>query len=164
MATDYFLKLEGIPGESLDEKHKGEIEIDSFNWGISNMGNAGRGGGAGTGNAEFSDINFNKQTDKSSPKLVKAASSGEHIKEAVLTCRKAGGKGGQVEYLIITMNDVMVSSYQTNAPGAGGSSIPNDSFSFNWTKIKYEYKPQKADGSLEGAVLAGFDRSGNKAS
>src|SRR3546814_7601784 len=81
------------------------------------MGGGGRGGGGGTGKAEFSDINFSKQADKFSPKLVKAAAEGEHIKEVVLTCRKASGKGGQVEYLKVTMNDVMVSSYQT-----GGSS------------------------------------------
>src|SRR3546814_17052827 len=69
------------------------------------MGGGGRGGGGGTGKAEFSDINFSKQADKSSPTLVKAAAEGEHIKEVVLTCRKASGKGGQVEYLQVTMND-----------------------------------------------------------
>src|SRR3546814_2383573 len=87
------------------------------------MGGGGRGGGGGTGKAEFSDINFSKQADKSSPKLVKAAAEGEHIKEVVLTCRKASGKGGQVEYLKVTMNDVMVSSYQTGG-SSGASSIP----------------------------------------
>src|SRR3546814_10864401 len=102
------------------------------------MGGGGRGGGGGTGKAEFSDINFSKQADKSSPKLVKAAAEGEHIKEVVLTCRKASGKGGQVEYLKVTMNDVMVSSYQTGG-SSGASSIPMDQFSLNFVKIKYEY-------------------------
>src|SRR3546814_1276935 len=95
------------------------------------MGGGGRGGGGGTGKAEFSDINFSKQADKSSPKLVKAAAEGEHIKEVVLTCRKASGKGGQVEYLKVTMNDVMVSSYQTGG-SSGASSIPMDQFSLNF--------------------------------
>src|SRR3546814_10040382 len=98
------------------------------------MGGGGRGGGGGTGKAEFSDINFSKQADKSSPKLVKAAAEGEHIKEVVLTCRKASGKGGQVEYLKVTMNDVMVSSYQTGG-SSGASSIPMDQFSLNFVKI-----------------------------
>src|SRR3546814_1745445 len=84
-------------------------------------------------------------------KLVKAAAEGEHIKEVVLTCRKASGKGGQVEYLKVTMNDVMVSSYQTGG-SSGASSIPMDQFSLNFVKIKYEYMPQKPDGTLEGAV------------
>ena len=162
MASDYLLEIDGIKGESTDEKHKDKLEIDSFSWGVSNSGSMGRGGGGGTGKAEFQDVHFTKQTDKSSPLLMKAAASGEHIKKAVLTARKAGGKGGQVDYLKITLEDVMVSSFQS-AGNAGNSSIPNDSVSFNFTKIKYEYMPQKADGSLEGAVPAQYDRSLNKA-
>src|SRR3546814_1461695 len=119
------------------------------------MGGGGRGGGGGTGKAEFSDINFSKQADKSSPKLVKAAAEGEHIKEVVLTCRKASGKGGQVEYLKVTKNDVMVSSYQ-NGGSSGASSNPMDQFSLNFVKIKHENMPQKPDGTLEGAVSAEY--------
>ncbi len=162
MASDYLLELDGIKGESLDEKHKDKIEIDSFSWGVSNAGNMGRGGGGGTGKADFQDLTFTKQTDKASPLLVKAAASGEHIKKAVLTARKAGGKGGQVEYFKITLEDVMVSAFTTGG-NAGGSSIPVDSFSLNYTKLKYEYLPQKADGSLEGAIIAQYDRALNKA-
>ena len=121
------------------------------------------GGGGGTGKADFQDLTFTKQTDKASPLLVKAAATGDHIKKAVLTARKAGGKGGQVEYFKITLEDVMVSSFTTGG-NAGGSSIPIDSFSLNYTKMKYEYMPQKADGSLEGAIIAQYDRALNKAS
>ena len=162
MASDYLLELDGIKGESTDEKHKDKIEIDSFSWGVTNDGNMGRGGGGGTGKANFQDLHFTKQTDKASAKLVAAASSGEHIKKAVLTARKAGGKAGQVDYLKITLEDVMVSSFQTGG-NSGNSSIPVDSFALNYTKIKYEYMPQKADGSLEGAVMAMYDRAANKA-
>ena len=162
MASDYLLEIDGIKGESTDEKHKDKLEIDSFSWGVSNSGSMGRGGGGGTGKAEFQDVHFTKQTDKSSPLLMKAAASGQHIKKAVLTARKAGGNGGQVEYLKITLEDVMVSSFQSGG-NAGNSSIPHDSFSFNFTKIKYEYMPQKADGSLEGAIPATYDRALNKA-
>lgn len=161
MAADYFLKIGDIKGESTDSKHKDEIEIDSFSWGVTNEGSMGRGGGGGTGKAQFQDLHFTKQMDKASPKLMSAAASGEHIKEAVLVARKAGGKGDQIEYLIITMNDVMVSSYQSSG-SAGSTSIPVDSFSLNFSKIKYEYKPQKADGSLEGGVLAMYDRAAMK--
>jgi len=161
MASDYLLELDGIKGESLDEKHKDKIEIDSFSWGVSNEGNMGRGGGGGT-KANFQDLHFTKQTDKASPLLVKAAATGDHIKKAVLTARKAGGKGGQVEYFRVTIEDVMVSSFTTGG-NAGSSSIPVDNFSLNYTKIKYEYMPQKADGSLEGAIVAQYDRALNKA-
>ena len=161
MASDYLLELDGIKGESTDEKHKEKIEIDSFSWGVTNDGNMGRGGGGGTGKANFQDVHFTKQTDKSSALLVKSAASGDHIKKAVLTARKAGGKGGQVDYLIITMEDVMVSNFQTGG-NSGNSSIPVDSFALNYTKIKYEYKPQKADGTLDAAAKAGYDLKAQK--
>ena len=162
MASDYLLELEGIKGESLDEKHKDKIEIDSFSWGVSNDGNMGRGGGGGTGKANFQDVHFTKQTDKSSALLVKSAASGDHIKKAVLTARKAGGKGGQIEYLTITLTDVMVSSYQMGG-SSGDSSIPLDMVSLRATDIKLDYKPQKADGTLEGSVAASYNISKNKA-
>ena len=162
MAADYFLKLDGIKGESTDEKHKDEIEFDSFSWGVSNEGSMGRGGGGGTGKAQFQDIHFTKQSDLSSPPLMKAAASGEHIAKAVITCRKAAGKGGQFDYLIITMTDVMVSSYQSSG-SAGSTSIPVDSFSLNFSTIEYKYTTQTADGKPGGNQIAKYDRNVNKA-
>lgn len=162
MATDYLLEIEGIKGESQDDKHKEKIEIHSFSWGVTNSSNVGTGGGGGTGKASFTDLHFNKQTDKASPLLFRAAATGEHIKKAVLTARKAGGKAGQIEYLTITLTDVMVSSYQMGG-NSGDSSIPLDSVALRSTDIKLDYKPQKADGSLEGSVAASYNVAKNKA-
>lgn len=162
MAVDYFLKLDGIPGESTDEKHKNEIQIDSFSWGVTNTGTMGRGGGGGSGKADFTDISFTKWGDSSSPALVGAAASGEHIKTAVFTARKQGGKAGQQDFMTITLSDVMVSSYHTSGQG-GADSIPLDNFSLNFTKIEYKYMEQKADGSLGGNKVAKYDRATNKA-
>ena len=132
MATDYLLEIDGIKGESQDEKHKDKIEVHSFSWGVDNSSNVGVGGGGGTGKASFSDLTFFKQADKASPLLFAAAATGEHIKKAVLTARKAGGKAGQIEYLIITLTDLMVSSYHQTG-NAGDSSIPADSVSLRAT-------------------------------
>jgi type VI secretion system secreted protein Hcp len=161
MATDYLLEIEGIKGESQDDKHKEKIEIHSFSWGVSNSSNVGVGTGGGTGKAMFSDLSFNKQMDKASPLLYHAAATGEHIKKAVLIARKAGGKAGQIEYMTITLTDVMVSSYQMGGH-SGDNSIPLDSVSLRATDIKVEYKPQKADGSLEGAVTKSYNIAKNK--
>src|SRR3546814_21062242 len=109
---DYHLKIDGIEGESLDEKHKGEIEIESFSWGVTNMGGGGRGGGGGTGTAEFSDINFSKQADTSTTKLVKAAAEGRHLRDEVIHCRKARGTRGQAEAITVTRTQLMDSSKQ----------------------------------------------------
>lgn len=158
-AVDYFLKLDGIEGESQDHKHKNEIEISSWSWGAHQTGTAGHGSGMGAGKVAMADFHFVMKTNKASPKLMLACASGEHIKKAVLVCRKAGKD--QQEYLKVTMSDTLVSSYQT-----GGSEtanvVPTDQITFNFSKLEMEYKEQKADGTLGGAVLAGWDVKANK--
>ncbi len=157
--TDYFLKLEGIDGESQDAKHKGEIEVLSWSWGETNMGSHGVGLGGGAGKVQMQDFNFAMQASKASPKLLLSCASGNHITKATLTCRKAGKE--QQEYLIITFTDCLVSSYQTG--GSGGDVIPVDQISINYAQINYEYKEQKEDGTLGGAIPAGWNLKENKA-
>jgi type VI secretion system secreted protein Hcp len=159
MASDYLLELEGIKGESKDSKHGGCIEIDSFSWGFTNAGSMGRGGGGGTGKVQFQDISFHKTTDSSTPLLVKAACTNQAIKKATLYARKST-KGGLVDYYKVILSEAVVSSYQS-AGSAGDTSIPQDSFSLNFTKFELEYCPQKPDGSLEGAVTASWNQSVN---
>ncbi len=106
MATDTFAKIGDIKGESQDDKHKEEIELLSWSWGVNQTGTASHGSGAGAGKASFSDFSFAHYVDKASPNLMKACATGEHIKEATITQRKAGK--GQQEYLIIKMNDILI--------------------------------------------------------
>jgi len=157
-AVDYFLKIDGIQGESVDSKHKGEIELESFSWGETNPGAAG-GGGGGAGKVHIQDLHFVTRVNKASPKLMLACATGKHIKQAVLTARKAG-KAAQ-EFLVFKFTDLLVSSYQI-----GGSHdsdvVPTDQISFNFAKIELEYRPQKADGSLDAPVKAGWDVKANK--
>jgi len=154
MAVDFFLKLDGIQGESMDKTHKSEIEIESFGWGVTQTGTASHGGGMGAGRVSMQDFNFVMQVNKASPKLFLACAQGEHIKNAILTCRKAGKE--QQEYLKITFTDLLVSSFQTGGAGASGA-VPIDQISLNFSKIEMEYKEQKADGSLGGAIKAHYD-------
>lgn len=143
-ADDYFLKLDGIDGESVDAKHKGEIDIQFFSWGVSNSGNAAGGGGGGAGKSSFSDFSIQARLSKASPKLFFACAAGQHIKSATLTVRRPG-KEAQ-EYYTIKMDDVLVSSAQNG--GADGAAEITDSISLNFSKITWTYYPQKADGSL----------------
>ncbi len=92
MAVDVFLKIEGIPGESADGSHKDEIDVMSYSWGVSQTGTASYGGGMGAGKANFNDFHFMMRMNKATPKLMTSVATGEHIKGAVLSCRKAGGK------------------------------------------------------------------------
>ena len=158
-AVDYFLKIEGYDGESKDSKHGGEIDVESWSWGETQSGTHGAGGGGGAGKVSMQDFHFVMKINKASPKLILACASGEHIKKAVLTCRKAGKD--QQEFLKITMSDALVSSFQTG--GSGGSDIiPTDQLSLNYAKIEFEYKPQKPDGTLDAAVKTGWDQAANK--
>jgi type VI secretion system secreted protein Hcp len=154
MAVDYFLKIDGIPGESQDSKHKDEISLESFSWGESNSGTASHGGGMGAGKVSMQDFNFVMQINKASPKLFLACAQGNHIKQAILTCRKAGKD--QQEYMKVTFTDVLVSGYQTGGSGASDV-IPMDQISLNFSKVEMEYKEQKADGTLGGTIKAHYD-------
>jgi type VI secretion system secreted protein Hcp len=145
MASDFLLEIDGIKGESNDSKHKETIEIESFSWGVSNSGSHAAGSGGGAGKASFQDLHCTANVNKSSPVLMLSCANGKHIKKAVLFVRKQGKD--QQEFYTVTLEDLLVSSYQSG-DSTGGNPVPTDQFSLNFAKIKFEYKLQKADGSL----------------
>ncbi len=158
-AVDFFLKIDGIKGESKDHKHKDEIDLQSWSWGESQVGTHSGGGGGGAGKVSMQDFHFIMTTNIASPKLMLACATGEHIKSAKLTCRKAGKE--QQEFMMITLSDLLVSSYQTGGH-EGGSALPTDQISLNYSKIEFEYKEQKPDGSLGAPTKVGYDLKLNK--
>jgi len=157
--VDYFLKLEGAPGESGDSKHKDEIELESFSFGESNSGSFAHGGGGGAGKVAMQDFHAVAKVNNASPTLFLFCASGEHIKKAVLTSRKAGKD--QQEFMMITMSDLLVSSFQSGG-SAHSELVPTDQFSLNFAKIEFEYKIQKADGTLGPGGKTGWDLKANK--
>jgi type VI secretion system secreted protein Hcp len=157
MATDIFAKIGDIKGESLDAKHKGEVEVLSWSWGISQPGIAGQGGGGASGKASFSDFHFTHHIDKASPLLMAACATGRHIKDATITNRKAGK--GQQDFLIIKMNDILITSVLPSLSGGEGGF---ESVTLKPAKVDLEYKPQKADGSLDAGVHFKYDIKMNK--
>lgn len=156
-ATDFFLKIDGIEGESTQQGHEKEIEIQSWSFGVTNKGTFAGNMGGGAGKASFQDIHITVPINKASPKFWLACATGQHIKSALLTARKAGGK--QVEYLKIKLTDLLISSYVSNGTDdvEGTGILPMDSISLNFTKFEIAYAPQKIDGSLEAAINAGYD-------
>jgi type VI secretion system secreted protein Hcp len=156
MASDIFAKIGDIKGESLDAKHKDEIEVLSFSWGVTNAANIG-GGGAGAGRATFHDLSFTHAIDKASPKLLQACATGAHLKEATITRRKAGK--GQQEYLIIKMNDIIITGVSLG-DSSGGAGSENVSLAF--AKVDLEYRPQNPNGTLEPGIHFKFDIKANK--
>jgi type VI secretion system secreted protein Hcp len=157
--VDCFLKIDGIAGESKDATHKGEIDVESYSFGASQTGSFAFGGGGGAGKAQFQDFHFVTRTSKASPRLYLACANGEHIKQALLTCRKAGGK--QEEFLKITLTELMITSFNIGE-SAGDDGVPIDQVSLNFAKIEQEYREQKADGSMGGWIKAGWDVKASK--
>lgn len=157
MTPDIFLKLDSIKGESKDDSHKGEIDIESFTFGVQNGGSWSSGGGGGAGKASFQDITIHKLADSSTPALMQACAAGMHIKSGVLTVRKAGGK--QEEFYKISLTNILVSSV-VNTGANGGN--PAEVLSLNFEEIKFDYKEQTAGGTLGGVVKFGWNLKANK--
>jgi type VI secretion system secreted protein Hcp len=151
--VDYFLKIEGIEGESADAKHKGEIQLMSWSWGVTNTPTVT---GGGAGKASNHDFSFVKLIDKSSPVLMLSCANGKHHKEATLTVRKKGRS--QLEYIKIKMEDLLVSSYHAAGPEL---TLPQDEVSLNFRKITYSVTTQKADGTPGPVTTTSFDFAAN---
>ncbi len=160
MAFDAFIKIDTITGEADDSKHKGEIEVISFSWGVTQAGSSATGSGHGAGKASVQDFTFMKLTDKASPILFMKCCTGEHIKEANFVCRKAGGT--QVEFLKYKLSDVIISSVQTSGQGAGGD-VPTEQVTLGFTKCEIDYQAQGPDGKpVGGPIHGGWNMKENK--
>ena len=159
---DYFLKLGDIKGESQDDKHRDEMQVESWSFGLSQAGSFGAGSGGGSGKVSFEEINFMMRSNVATPRVFVASATGEHIEKAVLTCRKSGGK--LEDFFVITMSDVVVSRLRINGPDGNPESRdiqPYDQFSLSFARIELAYKGQDSKGSLGAAVKGGYDLQRN---
>ncbi|HUO23139.1 MAG TPA: type VI secretion system tube protein Hcp [Caulobacteraceae bacterium] len=146
MAVDMFIKIGDLKGESRDKTHKDEIDVLAWSWGVSNSGTSHMGGGSGAGKANVQDLSFTKYFDLASPSLLLACCTGKHFDEVKLTVRKAGEK--PLEYIIITLTEVIVTSVSTG--GSGGEDRLTENVSLNFSKVKVQYVEQMKDGSSGG--------------
>ena len=158
MAADVFIKIGDIEGESPDDAHTNEIEVVSWNWGIAQSGSMATGGGGGTGRADFGSLDFTHRVDKATPNLMKICATGEHVEEAVMTIRKSGTD--PQEFIIMTMEKVFVT--QISPSGQSGDGEIYEGVSLQFSKVEFEYKPQKEDGSLDAGVTFKYDIKANK--
>jgi type VI secretion system secreted protein Hcp len=158
MAVDVFLKLDGIKGESIDDKHREEIVLESFSWGESNTGAHAIGTGAAAGKVSMQDFHFTSKVSKASPQLMLACATGQHIKSGQVTLRKTQSEN-QFEFLFYKFDTVVITSVQD----AGATNdLPVEQVSFAFAKIEVDYKEQKADGSLGAAVSFSWNLAANR--
>lgn len=159
MAVDMFIDIEGVPGESKDDKFKGKIDVLAWSWGMSQSGSFQMGGGGGSGKVNVQDISFTKWVDIASPVLMLTCAGGEHIPKAVLSVRKAGGKA-PLPYIEITMEKIIVSSISTG--GSGGEDRLTESVSLNFAKASFKYVQQSDKGAEEAKKTFSWDIEANK--
>jgi type VI secretion system secreted protein Hcp len=158
MPVDIFLKMDPIKGESKDSKHKDQIDIDSFSFGASQGGTFGSGSGGGKGKVSVQDLHLTHRMDAASSSLFQGTAQGMHYSKAILTVRKAGGKDA-LEYLKITLDDVLISSFQIGVHN--GDEQPQESFSLNFRKITYHYTTQTEKGGAGSGTPVTWDVSAN---
>lgn len=154
--ADYYLKIDTIEGESDAKEFEKQMQIESWSFGATNSGSASLGTGLGTGKVSMQDFHFVIQNGKATAQLFLACAKGNHIPQAILSCRKTGGNGTPYTYYKVTFGDVVLSSFQTG--GSNGSSVlPMEQISFNFTKITLEYFQQKPDGSVALTNTVNYD-------
>ncbi len=153
MAVDMFLELDGIEGESKDSTHEKKIDILAWSWGASQSGTTHMGTGSGAGKVNVQDISFTHYVDKSTPKLMQACCKGTHIPKGQLIVRKAGDK--PLEYILIDMKDIIVSSVSTG--GSGGEERLTENVTLNFGKFNLIYTPQNPKGGADGEIECQWD-------
>jgi type VI secretion system secreted protein Hcp len=147
-SADIFLKLDGIAGESTDDKHKGEIDVESFTFSAKRTG----------GKTNVSPLRVLKVLDGSSPKLMQDATTGHHIKSGVLAFRRSGDPDG-VEFLTYKLSDIVVSSYEQGGANPDKRTLGSleDEVGLSPAKVQVTEKTVDASGKAGPVVSASFD-------
>lgn len=161
MATDAYLHIEGIKGESTDEKHKGWIEISHVTWSIHQpkASTVSSAGGHTNGRAELSNLSFKKLADLSSPLLQQHCAMGKTIPKAKFEFMRADGDGKAICYYTVELDNVMVSAI---TPNSGDGGIIKEQVHLAYSQMRWKYTQQKVSGGTAGNTSGGWDCTGNK--
>jgi type VI secretion system secreted protein Hcp len=159
MATDMYLKLEGVEGETKRYEHEKEIEVLAWSFGGSNSSSVSSGGGSGAGKANLQDISITKWVDASSPVLFQKMCAGFHFPKGVLSIYKAGGET-PLKYMELEFDGLFLTSVSTG--GSGGEDRLTENVSLSFERVRMRYFIQKKDGTLEGETAGGWDLEMNQ--
>jgi type VI secretion system secreted protein Hcp len=161
MAIDVYLQIDGIKGESTDDKHKDWIECTSVNWGVKQprSATASTGGGHTAERCEHEEVVFTKLADLASPILLQTCSAGKTIPKAKLEFMRADGQGDRIKYFEIELENVLIGAIK---PAVDEGSIIQETVGLKFSKIKWKYTQQKVTGGAGGNTSGGWDLATNK--
>jgi type VI secretion system secreted protein Hcp len=144
MASAIFIKFpNGIAAETTQSGHEESVAATSVQWGVGRaVSTSFTSSGRETSTPNFSELVFTKMFDSASNDLALAAVKGTSFDEVTITFRKDTGED-QLDYLVYTLTDVLISSYSMSS----GGETPMESLSLNYTKIKGLYVKQADDHS-----------------
>lgn len=161
MAIDVYLQIDGIKGESTDDKHKDWIECLSVQFGVSQprSATASTGGGHTAERCEHQDIALSKLADLSTPILLQTCSAGKTIPKAKFEFMRADGKGERIMYFQIELENVLIGAV---SPTVTEGAIMHENVGLKFSKIKWKYTQQKVSGGAGGNTAGGWDLAANK--
>lgn len=151
MSERWFLALDGIVGESTDERHPDEIEVASWSIGVTRSRSTTAGGG-GAGRADLQELQIAAPLSSASPQIFRLATTGAHLPKARLSGIRQGTHAH--DFLTIELSEASVTRCRL---GDDPESSALDEFSLDYSRITVTYRGQAADGSLSPPVTASFD-------
>jgi type VI secretion system secreted protein Hcp len=154
VAEKWFLKIDGIEGDSTDDAHPGQIDVMSWSWGVTHAVSSGSGSGGGASRATFRDFQFVARISKASPQLFLSCATGTHHKAATFSGTRSAGKV-KGDFLTYKLSDVQVTSVQQSDSEAD---LPVEQFSLDYRRFEISFTPPG-----EPPVTAGMDlKTGKK--
>jgi len=161
MASDAYLQIDGIKGESADSKHQGWIEVTDVQFGVTQprSATASTAGGHTAERAELSEVTFTKVADISSPILFQSCAMGKTIPKAKIEFMRADGNGEPIKYYEIELENVLIGQVR---PDQGPDNMLYETVQLKYSKIKVKYTQQKIGGGTAGNTAGGWDLAANR--
>ena len=161
MAIDVYLYIDGIKGESNDDRHKDWIECKSVSFGVEQpkSATASTGGGHTAERCEHHDILISKLADLSSPILLQTCSAGRTIPKAKFEFMRADAQGERVKYFEIEIENVLIGAV---SPAVEEGDILTEDVALKFSKVKWKYTQQKISGGAGGNTSGGWDLASNR--
>jgi type VI secretion system secreted protein Hcp len=161
MAIDVYLHIDGIKGESADDRHKDWIECKSVSWAVEQPRSAtsSTGGGHTAERCEHRDVVITKLADLASPILLQTCAAGRTIPKAKLEFMRADAQGERVKYFEIELDNVLIGAV---SPSVSEGDILTEEVGFKFSKVRWKYTQQRISGGMGGNTSGGWDLAANR--